>query len=683
MNLLQFESSPYLKQHANNPVDWFPWGDEAFEKAKQENKPILVSIGYSTCHWCHVMERESFEDESTARIMNEFFVNIKVDREQRPDVDQIYMDAIQLLGVSGGWPLNCFLTPDGKPFFGGTYYPPKPAYGRPSWQQVLIHVRNIFDRQREAVDVQATRLTEAIAQGHLQFVSQDQLDSNVSEPFDFVLKKIFDQVAKQFDQEHGGIGGAPKFPSTMMLDNLAVFGRNNPNGPEFSHFIFSLEKMALGGIYDQIGGGFSRYAVDAKWHIPHFEKMLYDNALLMSNYAKAYTITQDPFFKRVLEQTFRFLQRDLKSEDGLYDAAYDADSEGVEGKFYVWNWDEFRHVLGDHADLMAEYFRVEQGGNWEGTNVLFPAQKPEVFAQLKGIDQGEFVEMLDQANQSLYMVRHQRIYPGRDNKRLIGWNALLAKALVDVYVATEDQTILDEAEQILDQIINKGMDENGRLVHQIDDDRMTRAFLDDYAFVIRALLSFHEISGSVDHLLQARRLTQYAIDHFLANDENLFYFTETAEDQIVRKIELYDQAIPSGNAVMAENLWLLSKIFDQSDWRELSQQMVSRMKASIEAYPRAFPYWLRVLMMQEKLNVELVIVGEQAKEISLSLKQFGLDGLTWVTANKEDDRIRLLDGREVPDHTFIYICKDFTCYRPLTSVEEALEHLEGEYDFTI
>lgn len=684
MNRLQNETSPYLLQHATNPVDWYPWGDEAFQKAKRENKPILVSIGYSTCHWCHVMERESFEHEGTARMMNEFFVNIKVDREERPDVDQIYMEAVQYLGVSGGWPLNCFLTPDQKPFYGGTYFPPKPAYKRPSWEQVLIHIHRLYENKRKDVERQADRLIEAIQSSHNQFLS-DQIEVNPSGQPNLVdFATVFEQVQQQFDIQFGGIGRAPKFPSTMMLQNLAMFGRNQPEGPYLNHFMRTLERMATGGIYDQIGGGFSRYSVDREWHVPHFEKMLYDNALLLSNYALAYQLSGDNYYEQIIDRTIRFLEEEMQSEDGAFFAAYDADSEGIEGKYYVWSKEEFDQVLEDKAALFAPYYQIKEAGNWEGTNILFPQLRPDSYAAKQNIDPATFHAELQIANEKLYNHRKGRIAPGLDDKIIVSWNALLVKGLVDSHISSPENGRLQIAERLLQCLIHAVYDEgSGRLHHLANGKKAQPGFLDDYAFLIQSCLAVYQVNGENQLLMQARRLTEFVLDHFLANPQKIFYFTEAESNVVVRKIELYDQALPSGNAVMAENLWHLGKIFDKREWIDMAGEMIDQMKLSMQKYPGAFAYWLGVWMMQEKVNAEVVVIGEDAQRISLTLMQYGFVGLTWMTANDGDDRFPLLKGRKVESKTLIYICQDFQCHQPLESVEEALEALEAFYAFDI
>ncbi len=684
MNRLQYESSPYLLQHASNPVDWYPWGEEAFEKARKEHKPVLVSIGYSTCHWCHVMERESFEDEATARMMNEFFVNIKVDREERPDVDQVYMDAVQYLGVSGGWPLNVFLTPDKKPFYGGTYFPPRPAYNRPSWEQILLHIHRIFEDRRGEVEEQADRLIEAIGKGHHQFLA-DRIGPAMG-PKDLVqtMSGVFSKVRQLFDEQYGGIGGAPKFPSTMMLRNIATFGMQNRTGSYFSHFLFTLERMATGGIYDQIGGGFARYSVDAKWHVPHFEKMLYDNALLLSCYSLAYTLSKDPFYRNVVEETVAFLNREMQSPGGLYYAAYDADSEGVEGKFYVWQKKELESFLGATGPLVSKYYQVTEAGNWEGTNILFPQKRPGEFATGEGLDPAVFKQQLDDARAILYARRQKRIPPGLDNKCIVSWNALLIKGLVDGYAATGDMAVRRAAVGLYDNVSDMSLDpETGRLYHLADGKMGQEGFLDDYAFLIRAAIALHQVTGEFELLMQARRLTEFVLSHFLASSDKLFYFTEEDSDAVVRKIELYDNALPSGNAVMAENLWHLGKIFDLPDWSELSVSMVTRMEESIRKYPRAFPYWLDVWIQQKKLNAEVVIIGEDAIDYSLALLGQGVHSFTWVVSAHEVEGVPLLAGRHRDDKTLIYICQDFQCQQPVETAKEALHVLEGFYDFSI
>ena len=437
-NRLIRETSPYLLQHAHNPVDWYPWGNEAFDAAIAADKPILVSIGYATCHWCHVMERESFEDENIAAFMNEHFINIKIDREERPDVDAVYMEAVQAIAGNGGWPLNCFLTPERKPFYGGTYFPPRPMYGRASWGQVLQQLSNAWLTKKETILDQAERLVAVIARNERLFVNADVFDIQLEEVF--VPEKaaaIYDTMSRSFDRNHGGFGQAPKFPGTMSLQFLLEYARlsDRPEAAEFA--FFSLDKMIMGGIYDQVGGGFARYATDQEWLAPHFEKMLYDNALLLGAVSDAYSLTRNEKYRKIIVQTMDFIEKDWLSPEGGFFAAYDADSEGVEGKYYVWDKAEIDKLLGADAEMFAAYFDVTERGNWEHSNILHVNRKAADVAEEYGLSEAAFLEKMDACKAVLLKYRKQRrIPPLLDDKLLLSWNAMMVQACCQTFAAT-------------------------------------------------------------------------------------------------------------------------------------------------------------------------------------------------------------------------------------------------------
>ncbi|HEX6168067.1 MAG TPA: thioredoxin domain-containing protein, partial [Chitinophagaceae bacterium] len=492
-NKLIDETSPYLLQHAHNPVNWFPWGDEALTQAKKENKPILVSIGYSACHWCHVMERESFEDQETASLMNEHFINIKIDREERPDLDHIYMDAVQAMTGSGGWPLNVFLTPDARPFYGGTYFPPKRAFNRPSWQEVLHGVKEAFTQRRNEIDAQAENLTEHLVQANAFGISSSG-ENDV-----FTKEKVneaFENIMKNADKKWGGFGKAPKFPQSFVIQYLLRFYHISENKEALQQALLSIDKMIDGGIYDQVGGGFARYSTDTEWLAPHFEKMLYDNALLLSIISEAYQITADNRYKEVIEETIQFVQRELMHPEGGFYAALDADSEGEEGKFYVWDHEEVMGLLQNDATLFCDFFDIKPNGNWEEKNILWRKKNEKLFSGEKNISLDELESVIQKGKKILLEKRNERIRPQTDDKILLGWNALMNTALSKAFAATGNESFKQIAVDNMQFLLNKFLKKNtAEYFHSWKNNIAKQpAFLDDYAFLIQALIKLQEIT---------------------------------------------------------------------------------------------------------------------------------------------------------------------------------------------
>ena len=523
INKLINETSPYLLQHAHNPVNWFPWSDEALEKARRENKPILVSIGYSACHWCHVMERESFEDQETARLMNEHFINIKIDREERPDLDHIYMDAVQAMTGSGGWPLNVFLTPVAKPFYGGTYFPPKRAFNRPSWQEVLLAVTEAFTQRRNEIDAQAENLTEHLLQSNAFGISS-QAEISV-----FTKEKIneaFENIMKNADKKWGGFGKAPKFPQSFVIQYLLRFFYATENKEALDQALLSIDKMIDGGIYDQIGGGFARYSTDTEWLVPHFEKMLYDNALLLSVISEAYQITNDKRYKEVIEETIQFVQRELMHPEGGFYAALDADSEGEEGKFYVWDHAEVVELLKEDGTIFCDFYDIRPGGNWEEKNILQRKKKEEIFCKEKNISLEELKRILQKGKGVLLKKRSERVRPQTDDKILLGWNSLMTTSLCKAFAATGNESFkklaIDNMQFLLKKVSNNNTVD---FFHSWKNDIAKQpAFLDDYAFLIQALIQLQEITGDINYLEKAKMITEHVLEKF--NDSaTIFFFT--------------------------------------------------------------------------------------------------------------------------------------------------------------
>ncbi|MFZ4425931.1 MAG: thioredoxin domain-containing protein [Saprospiraceae bacterium] len=682
MNKLQFETSPYLLQHAHNPVNWYAWRPEAFERASAEGKPVLVSIGYSTCHWCHVMERESFEDPEVAAFMNRHFINIKVDREERPDVDQIYMDACQAINGSGGWPLNCFLFPDGRPFFAGTYYPPRPAYNRPSWMQLLQKIVDVFSSEPNLAAQQAARLTAAIAgsEGALLAPAKD----NPAEGLYPVLPyNIFHGLEKTFDKSSGGFGGAPKFPGAMALGFLLEYHFLTGDRAALEHVVFSVKKMVRGGIYDQLGGGFARYATDDAWLVPHFEKMLYDNALLTALLSDLYRYTKDPFYAETIAETLAFVQREMTGPEGGFYAALDADSEGQEGKFYVWGWDEIQEALGSEATLFCDYYGVAPEGNWEGVNILWrPRGLPE-YASAIGLAEDIVHQRLQAARQILFARRAKRVRPGLDTKFLLDWNAMMCSAFARAFLALGDPRYRDAAERNINFLLDRFQKPDGNgLYHTYsatsDGGRAQYdAFLDDYANLIETLLEVYTITFNPFYLKQANAFLQYVLQNFYDGDAKLFYFTSGAPaDLVVRKKELIDNATPSGNATMALNLLRLGTLLGEMAYRQAALEMLARVQDSMERYPGSFTKWAAVACRAVYPSFEVAVTGPEAGVFAARILENYLPNIEIMAAEKPVSGFRLLEGRENREKTLIYICRDFSCRMPQEQVEPALRQLK-------
>lgn len=679
-NRLIKESSPYLLQHAHNPVDWYPWGEEALQKAIAEDKPILVSIGYAACHWCHVMERESFEDEATAALMNEHFINIKIDREERPDIDHIYMDAVQTMTGSGGWPLNVFLTPDRKPFYGGTYYPPKPFANRPSWSDVLHAVADAFEKKREQVQQQAEGLTE-------QLLNANSYGLNPNAVADFGLDDVdaaCTNVLKQSDETWGGFGRAPKFPQTQTIRFLLryyVFEKNRPESPAdraLQQALLSLDKMMDGGIYDQVGGGFARYATDTEWLAPHFEKMLYDNALLVSTLSEAYQITKEERYKFCIEQTLEFTERELEDAPGGFYAALDADSEGVEGKFYVWDKKEVDKLLGDDAELFCNYYDITEVGNWEEKNILRVLTPLNEFALANNLEIAHLQSLLERGRQQLLLAREQRIRPALDDKIILGWNALMNTAYSKAFEATANEAYRNKAVTNMEFLLAAFEKTDGGF-HHVWKGSVAKypAFLDDYAYLIEALLQLHRVTANTYWLKKARRLCDYLQQHFIDEEGCFFLFTPKGqEDVILRKKEVYDGATPSGNAVMAANLLQLALLFDLPQWRSQAEQMIRRLADVMIKYPTSFGAWMLDLYSIVNGYKEIVLVGNYAKELDALLQEY-LPNVIIMAANNETDGFPMLTGKEPGEPLSIYLCENYSCRQPLTSLGALLKELAG------
>jgi uncharacterized protein YyaL (SSP411 family) len=665
MNRLSQETSPYLLQHAHNPVDWYPWGTEALEKAKTENKPILVSIGYSACHWCHVMERECFEKADVASVMNEYLVCIKVDREERPDVDAVYMDAVQAMGVRGGWPLNVFLLPDAKPFYGVTYLPPQ------NWVQLLKSINNAYSNHYEELAGSADGFVQNMTQSESDKYGLTASDS----PFTVdSLDLMFEKLKNNFDTIKGGMDRAPKFPMPSIYKFLLRYYDLTQNPEALAQIELTLNRIALGGIYDHVGGGWTRYSVDEDWFIPHFEKMLYDNAQLLSVYAEAYSLTKNELYAERLKQTIFWLKTEMLSSDGGFYSALDADSEGIEGKFYIWTKSELEEVLGGDFSWFSRLYSISAQGNWEhGYNHLHLTNYVEQTAKAAGIFTEDFKEKYQKALQKLYIKRAERIRPGLDDKILASWNGLMLKGLTDAYRALGEESIREMAIDCGDFIYNR-MTVNTALKHSFKNGKLTiTAFLEDYASVIEGYLGLYQITFNESWISRAQELMDYTIANFYDKTDGYFYFTDSeGESLIARKKELFDNVIPASNSIMASNLYVLGKILDRNDYTELSDNMLSRMDKMLKTDVQWVTNWAALYCYRASPTAEIVIVGNESDELRKDLDRFFIPNKVVLGTSSLSQLPLLQEKTDRDGKALIYVCYDKTCQLPVASVEEAL-----------
>jgi uncharacterized protein len=668
-NHLIGQTSPYLLQHLHNPVDWFPWGDEALEKAVSEDKPILVSIGYSACHWCHVMEKESFEDGTVAEIMNTRFVCIKVDREERPDIDHLYMTAVQLLTRQGGWPLNCFALPDTRPFWGGTYFP------REQWKDVLIQVAELYQNNRDELVRQAESLIKGVTEASFvkpaAYVAFQRADADT----------VFGNIMKHMDPNEGGTLRAPKFPLPVNLEFLLHYYFHSGNRSALEQVELSLEKMAMGGIYDQVGGGFARYSTDEIWKVPHFEKMLYDNGQLVSLYANAWKVSRNPLYRNVVYQTVEFLDRELTSPDGTFYSALDADSEGEEGKFYVWKENEIDALLGSGSRLMKEYYQVGKKGLWEnGDNILLRAYSDDEFCNKEKISPGELQSLVKRANERLLKARSERVRPGLDNKVLTAWNALMIKGLADAYAAFGDQSFLERAKRAADFIIKHFMTTEGKIYRSLKgENRPTDGFLEDYALFIQALIRLFEVSTQTDYLLKAKTLTTYALNSFASSNTSLFSFSSIhGENLKADYYEIPDNVIPSSNSVMAVNLLQLSNYFESNDWSKRSYRMLTDISPRLLEQSISFSNWGRNLLYQVHSLYTMVVCGPEAAEKIKEINSLFYPNVIFAGTVNAGDEIPVFTNRFKEGQTWFYVCSMGSCKMPVDELESAMEQVKQD-----
>ena len=668
-NELIHETSPYLLQHAHNPVQWYPWGDKALTKSKEENKPILVSIGYSACHWCHVMERESFENEQVAAFMNEHFVNIKIDREERPDLDQVYMDAVQALTGSGGWPLNVFLTTEAKPFFGGTYYPPVKMYNRLSWIEVLQYIVHAWTQRKDEVEAQAEKLLSHIDTTG-RFFNLENNDPAAAYFTVSQVQSIRKNLMKNADKNYGGFGLPPKFPQFHSMQFLLAAHYFSSDEESYMHACESLKAILRGGIYDQLAGGMARYSTDEKWLVPHFEKMLYDNALLVAVLSDAYQLSSDAVFADGIHKTLQFCMKELKHAEGGYYAALDADSEGEEGLFYTWHYDEVVDLLGKEAELFCKWFNIIQEGNWEGKNILHSTKSEDAFASENKLSVDALNKIIEAGVKQLLSVRNTRIRPGTDDKMLFGWNALQLTAFCKAAAALKNDVYRQEAIALHRFIKTVFIQEDGSAKHSYKNKQARHpAYLDDYAFYIQALLLLQEITGMDIYLQEAEKLTHYVIEHFTDEQTGFFFYTHQAQtDIIIRKTDIYDGATPSGNSIMASNLLYLGNISGRADWRNRGISMLKQMNEAVIRYPGSFGVWANLLQRICYGEAEIAITGKGSEQLSAQVMQLFIPNRVLQFSAVPKD-YPLLQNKSFENQPLIYLCEHYSCQAPVDSVE--------------
>jgi len=651
MNRLANESSPYLLQHAHNPVDWYPWGEEAFAKARAEDKPLFLSIGYSACHWCHVMERESFESDEIAAILNEHFVSMKVDREERPDVDSIYMEAVQMMTGHGGWPMSVFLTPEGKPFYAGTYFPPDDRHGMPGFRRVLGHVAQAYRTRRQDVDEAATEVTAAIGK-RIAAASPGTID-------DQTLEHAAARIAQNYDPVYGGFGGAPKFPPSMTLDFLMQIDA----GREI--VVNTLTKMERGGMYDHVGGGFHRYSVDARWLVPHFEKMLYDNALLARVYTRAWQWTKDPLFARTAQDILGYVQREMTSPEGGFYSSQDADSEGEEGKFYVWSRAEVMSILGeDEGRIFCAVFDITEHGNWEGQNILNVPREPEAVAADLGITIEQLRDIAARGRCKLYGVRAQRIPPARDDKILTGWNGWMLAAFAEAKLAfgKYEEVVRASAEFLIKR--------NGMRTDRIP------GLLEDYSGAAWGLTLAYEATHERRYLDAARQLVDEIVARFHDDENGGFFDTPIDHEKLItRPKDLFDNATPSGNSVTCELLLRMAILFGNEEYARIATRAIESILPLAERYPSGFGFLLGVAAWRSGQPKEIAITGTDIAALERVVGETFVPHRVLVTGEGSQD-LPLMEGRP-HDRTMAYVCVGYACQEPTSEAERLRELLVG------
>ncbi len=652
-NALVNETSPYLLQHAHNPVNWMPWGEEALEKAKKENKLVIISIGYSACHWCHVMERESFEDSAAAALMNEHYISIKIDREERPDVDQIYMTAVQLMTGRGGWPLNIVALPDGRPVWGGTYFP------KDNWMKALQGIYEVNRDEPEKMLEYAEKLTAGVVQSELVVLNNEAPNFNKEQ-----AQEIIANWSKSFDIENGGPNRAPKFPLPNNYDYLLHYGHLKNDKPVLNHVKLTLKKMAFGGIYDQIGGGFSRYSTDEIWKVPHFEKMLYDNAQLVSLYSKAYQKFKNPLYKEVVYETLEWLNREMTGPDGEFYSALDADSEGEEGKFYVWKKEELQNLIPlEDWDSFSTYYHIDRIGLWEDGNYILMRK-----------DGGNSTpnEKVKSWKKLLLKERGKRIRPGLDDKSLTSWNALMITGLVDAHAAFSDSEFIKIAEKNAKWLKKYQLQQDGSLLHSYKKgESKIGGLIEDYSLSIQAFLKLFEATGKEEYLLNAKKWMVYCQENFKDEESKMFYTRNLKSTQLIAKsLETADNVIPAANSIMAMNLFLLSHYLDKPEYSDQAQTMMNHVTEKMSSYGENYSNWAQLHLHLSHPFYEIAISGKEAKPKFLDFNSNFHPNVLWIF-NEKQSSIPLLENRFVKGETRIYVCENKVCQLPLQEVAKA------------
>jgi uncharacterized protein YyaL (SSP411 family) len=682
-NRLLHETSPYLRQHAHNPVDWYPWGPEALQRAKRLDRPIFLSIGYSACHWCHVMEHESFENDDIAKVLNDNFVSIKVDREERPDLDQIYMASVQMLTGAGGWPMSVFLTPDLRPFTGGTYFPPDDRYGRPGFKRLLLHIAEVWRTRRAEVEEAASQIT-----GHLRDFGR--LEPAEGELDAALLRQALAGLARAFDPRHGGFGQAPKFPHPMDLRLLLRCWKRFDDPQALEMVRVTLDHMARGGIYDHLGGGFARYSTDERWLVPHFEKMLYDNALLVPCYLEAFQATGEPFYREVADETLGWVLREMTSPDGPFYSTLDADSEGEEGKFYVWTAAEIEQILcPEDAELFNAVYGVEPEGNWEeGKNILHRVKTFAQYARLNGLSEADLRARLDACRRKLFEVRSRRIWPGRDEKALTAWNGLMIAALAQAAQVLDRADYAEAAARAADFILTRMRGADGRLLRtwSAGSEPKLNAYLEDYSFLLDGLVSLYEATFAPRWIEAALDLAEVMVDQFWDSADGGFFYTGSDHESLIaRGKDPHDNAVPSGNSLAVTALLRLVKLTGRMDLQEKAEATLRLYRGLLGAHPLAAGQMLVALDFHLGPVQEIAIVGDPSAEDTrrvlrilrgsfqphrvVALKVPGDD------EKKLDELLPLLAGKTSQGPVTVFVCQNFTCQAPLVGVEAVQEAL--------
>jgi len=675
-NALINESSPYLLQHAHNPVNWYAWNDESLELAKKENKLILISVGYAACHWCHVMEHESFEDTTVANIMNQHFINIKVDREERPDVDQIYMNAVQLMTGRGGWPLNCIALPDGRPLWGGTYFP------KDNWINTLEQIATLYREDPAKAEEYASNLTEGIKQSDLIAMNNAESSFTIDE-----LDQIVSNWVKQIDTEMGGRKGAPKFPIPNNFQFLLRYAKQTNNSNILDYVNTSLTKMAYGGIFDQVGGGFARYSVDAKWHIPHFEKMLYDNGQLVSLYANAYLATKNPLYKDIVYRTTTFIERELMNDNGAFYSSLDADSDNEkgeleEGAFYVWKKEELQLLIKDDFNLFSDYYNISDNWKWEHeTYNLHRTKSDKEISKQHGLTEEALAEKVDNWQDLLLKTRENKSRPRLDDKTLTSWNALMLKGYIDAYRVFDDEHFLERALKNASFLLYIQSKENGGLYRNYKNKKSTiNAYLEDYATVVDAFINLYEVTLDEKWLQSAKQLTNYCFDHFFDDKSNMFFFTSDEDKGLIaRKIDIDDNVIPSSNSIMANNLFKLGHYFANKQYSATAKQMLHNVKDRAIKYGAGASNWSLLYTNLLGNFYEIAIVGKDANQKLKEVNKKYIPNKLIVGSIKESN-LPLLKYKYNEDQTTIYVCIDGACQLPVNETEKAFEQIQIKFN---